>query len=94
MVKQPKRNKLSPPFNPKRGTVIKKEGSMVTVRHGDRTVTRDASHFKQIPSGLGDRNRHNNAETTHQAANQSRDLSRREKKGLLRFKDYDCVRKC
>ena len=80
LVKQPKQNKLTPPFNPKPGTVIEKKGSMATVRHGDRTVTRDVSHFKEIPSRLAVQNRNNNAETTHHAKNQWRDLSRRQKK--------------
>ena len=36
LVKQPKKNKLTPPFNPTPGKVLKKKGSMVTVRHKDR----------------------------------------------------------
>ena len=37
LVKQPKKNKLT-----------QKKGSMVTVGHGNRTLTRDASHVKPI----------------------------------------------
>ena len=65
LVKQPKKSKLTPPFNPKPGTVLERKRSMVTVQHGDRTVTRDASHFKWIPGTLAGQNRRDNAETTN-----------------------------
>ena len=65
LVKQPKKSKLTPPFNPKPGTVLERKRSMVTVQHGDRTVTRDASHLKWIPGTLAGQNRRDNAETTN-----------------------------
>ncbi|MES9882663.1 MAG: RNase H-like domain-containing protein [Sedimenticola sp.] len=49
LVKQQKKNKLSSYYNPEPGTVLEKKGSMVSVRVGDRTVTRDASHFRRLP---------------------------------------------
>lgn len=89
LVKQPKKNKLTPPFNPKPGTVLERKGSMVTVHHGDRTVTRDASHFKRISDTLAGQSRRDNAETTNQGNMlQTRGLPLRERKRPVRFKDY------
>lgn len=56
LVKQPKLNTLTPPFNPKPGVILEKKGSMATVRHNDRNVTRDASHFKLIPVRISSQN--------------------------------------
>ena len=88
LVKQPKKNKLTSPFNPKPGTVLERKGSMVTVHHGDRTVTRDASHFKRISDTLAGQSRRDNAETTNQGMLQTRGLPLRERKRPVRFKDY------
>ncbi|KAH3821374.1 hypothetical protein DPMN_123138 [Dreissena polymorpha] len=46
LVKQQGRNKLDTPFSPVPGSVVSRKGSMVTVRHKDRT--RDASHLKPV----------------------------------------------
>ena len=84
LVKQPKKNKLTPPFNPTHGKVLRKKGSMVTVRHKDRTVTRDASHFNRIPGILAGRGTTNQPQGTMQP----RGLSVRERRRPERFKDF------
>ena len=42
-VKQPKKDKLTPQFNQKPGIITQKKGPMVTVRHSNRTLTRDGA---------------------------------------------------
>ncbi|XP_052806647.1 uncharacterized protein K02A2.6-like [Mya arenaria] len=49
LVKQPKQNKLTTPFSHKWGYVVRRKGSMVTVRYDGREMTRDAAHFKLVP---------------------------------------------
>ena len=49
LMRQPKRNKFSTPYNPKPFVVEEKKGSMVTVRNESQTVTRNSSQFKVIP---------------------------------------------
>ena len=52
LVKQTKLNKLTPPFNPDRHTVVAKKGSTITAR-SNRTgycITRNSSFFKKIPN--------------------------------------------
>lgn len=88
LVKQPKKNKLTPPFNPNPGTVVKTKGSMVTAQHGGKMITRDASHFKRIPSTLAGQNRREHAETLDKSTLQTRGLPCREKRRPARFKDY------
>lgn len=39
LMRQPKKNKLSTPFNPKPFVVEEKKGSKVTVSNGSQTVT-------------------------------------------------------
>ncbi|MCG8094404.1 MAG: DDE-type integrase/transposase/recombinase [Candidatus Thiodiazotropha endolucinida] len=94
LVKQPKLNKLTPPFNPQPGVIIEKKGSMVKVRHNDRTVTRDASHFKPIPSRTYSQNQHGTGErktsdstsdTGHHRSN-----PQRQRKKPVKFNDYVC----
>ncbi|XP_053390578.1 uncharacterized protein K02A2.6-like [Mercenaria mercenaria] len=50
LVKQNIRNKLDTPFSSSVGKVIPRKGSMVTVQHNDRTITRDISPFKPVNS--------------------------------------------
>ena len=52
LVKQPKVNKLTPPFNPDPHTIVSIKGSMITARSSitQRTITRNSSFFKRIPS--------------------------------------------
>ena len=51
IVRQPKRNKLSPRFEPNRYQVIAKNNSMITAtdQTSQRTKTRNVSHFRPIP---------------------------------------------
>lgn len=48
LVKQPKQNKLTTPFSHKWGYVVRRKGSMVTVRYDGREMIRDATHFKLV----------------------------------------------
>ena len=51
LVRQKKRSKLTPPYDPKPLQIIKKKGSMVTAERDGWRVTRNSSHFKQILVG-------------------------------------------
>ena len=58
LVRQPKKNKLSTPFDPEPLVVEEKKGSMVTASDGFKSITRNSSMFKIIPKNLkaeGDR---------------------------------------
>ncbi|MCG8046730.1 MAG: RNase H-like domain-containing protein [Candidatus Thiodiazotropha endolucinida] len=93
LVKQPKKNKLTPPFHPNPGTIIQKKGSMLTARHGDKTITRDASHFKRLSGTLAGQSLRESRKresgcTPNQSTFQSRDLPQRERRKPARFKDY------
>ena len=58
LVRQPKKNKLSTPFNPEPLVVEEKKGSMVIASDGFKSITRNSSMFKIIPKNLkaeGDR---------------------------------------
>ncbi len=48
LIKQPKENKLSTPFNPKPCKVVSRKGTMITAQQGSRTITRNCSHFKPV----------------------------------------------
>ena len=50
MIKQPKQNKISIPFRPEPLQITHKKGSMITAQNGERTVTRNSSFFKKLPS--------------------------------------------
>ena len=52
IIKQPKCNKLSPPFSPVPLVVEEKNGSMVTANDRNKTVTQNSSMFKVVPSHL------------------------------------------
>ena len=47
-MKRTGHNKLETAFHPKPAQVIKRKGSMITAKHMDKTITRDASHFKYV----------------------------------------------
>lgn len=51
-LKQPKQNKMSTPFKPEPLEIKDKEGSMITAQNAERTVTRNASFFKKLPSSV------------------------------------------
>ena len=48
LVKQPKENKLSTPFDPKPYQVTNKKGTMVTAEREDKSITWNSSFFKPI----------------------------------------------
>lgn len=48
LIRQPKVNKLTTPFNPKPFVVTTRKGSMVTVKRGSKKITRNISFFKKI----------------------------------------------
>ena len=50
LVRQPKKNKLSTPFNPETLIAGEKKGSMVTASDGFKSITRNSSMFKVIPN--------------------------------------------
>ena len=50
-VRQAKKDKLSPPFKPLPYEVKTRKGSMITAKHGNQEVTRNASFFKKISDG-------------------------------------------
>ena len=53
LVKQPRLNKLSTPFNPTPLVVTERNGTMVTAQRGDGSkVTRNVSMFRSIPQTL------------------------------------------
>ena len=52
LVKQRKQNKFSTRFNPNPFRVVKKNGTMITAHRNDMSITRNASHFKQVDPSL------------------------------------------
>ena len=48
LARQPRKHKLSPPFNPQPRTVVAVKGSMVTAEANGHSVTRNSSHFKRV----------------------------------------------
>ena len=48
LVKQRKRNKLTPLYDPHPYTVVKKRGSLMVARRGNHFVTRNSSFFKPV----------------------------------------------
>ena len=48
LLKQPKENKFSAPYNPQSFVVEKKKGTMVTAKNDSKVVTRNSSQFKVI----------------------------------------------
>ncbi|XP_060591014.1 uncharacterized protein LOC132745999 [Ruditapes philippinarum] len=52
LAKQPKLNKLTPPFDPDPYTVIEKKGSMVTAERDGRCLTRNSSFFRPIKNAV------------------------------------------
>ena len=48
LVKQPKANKLTTPFNPKPYKVVSRKGSMITAKQGEHSITRNSSYFKPV----------------------------------------------
>ena len=61
LVKQSKRNKLTPKYDTTPARVVNVKGSMVTVESGGKDVTRDGSKFKKIPDIRVDINTEDNS---------------------------------
>ena len=83
LLKQRKENKLTAPFNYKPGIIVQKKGSMITVRHQGKLVTRDVSHFK--PLGKMRENKSKNHENEQNT--RSNDRPRREIRTPIRYRD-------
>ena len=47
LVRQPRRNKLTP-FDPRPLEVVRRKGTLVTAKRGMYTITRNISHFKRL----------------------------------------------
>ncbi|CAB4040073.1 Hypothetical predicted protein [Paramuricea clavata] len=101
LVKQPKQNKLSTPFDPNPFVVKEKKGTMVIASNDLKTVTRNSSQFKVIPPELNpERNQEkqgNEAQTENppSVANPNQDeiteslrRSNRQRRQPARFTDY------
>ena len=52
LMKQSKQKKMSTPFKPEPLQITHKKGSMITAQNGERTVTRNSSFFKKLPSNI------------------------------------------
>ena len=52
LLKQRKRDMLTPNYDPRPYVVISVKGSMVTARRGDETKTRNSSHCKVLKFGV------------------------------------------
>ena len=48
LVRQPRRNKLSTPYDARPLEIITRSGSMITAQRGDYTITRNASFFQRF----------------------------------------------
>lgn len=48
LVRQPKRNKLTPRFFPKPYEITDVKGTMITARRKEHQITRNCSHFKLV----------------------------------------------
>ena len=66
LMKQPKQNKLSTPFDPNPFVVKEKKGTMVTASNEFKTVTQNSSQFKVVPSELFNEERNHEAEGERQ----------------------------
>ncbi len=51
-IRQKKRDKFSTKFDPAPYKVIEVKGSMVTATRNKKSITRNVSHFKQIPTSV------------------------------------------
>ena len=95
LVRQPKQNKLSTPYNPKPFIVKEIKGTMVTASNGSQTVTRNSSQFKVIPKHLApsqENDGRENEEKTQNPPEMKADAlprrSQRQIKPPVRFSDY------
>ncbi|XP_064639559.1 uncharacterized protein K02A2.6-like [Lineus longissimus] len=52
VVRQQKRNKLTPPFDPDPLKITRRDGNMLTAERDDRKITRNLTFFKRVPESL------------------------------------------
>ena len=52
LPRQQQTNKFSTPFQPEQFRITEVKGSMITATSKDRSITRNASHFKLLPSDI------------------------------------------
>ena len=52
VIKQPKKDKMSSPFNPEPLEIKDRKGNMITAQNEEHTVTRNSSFFKKLPSDV------------------------------------------
>ena len=101
LARQPKKNKLSTPFNPEPLVVEEKKISMVTASDGFKSITRNSSMFKVIPPNLkAEEDRREQEELEDFPAEQPEDpdplgandgslrRSQRQRRPPARFSDY------
>ncbi|PFX30270.1 hypothetical protein AWC38_SpisGene4973 [Stylophora pistillata] len=95
VLRQPKQNKLSTPYNPKLFIVEEQKGTMVTASNGSRTVTRNSSQFKVTPKHLApcqeNGGRRDEEKTQYPSEMKADALPRRAKRQIkppVRFSDY------
>ena len=100
LVRQPKKNKLSTPFNPEPLVVEEKKGSMVTASDGFKSITRNSSMFKVISPNLKAEDRREQEELEDFPAEQAEDpdppgandgslrRSQRQRRPPARLSDY------
>ena len=66
LIKQKKRNKTTPTYNPLPLSIIAKNGTMITASSPDKIVTRNVSHFKTPDqTGKGKRSRSSQRISAH-----------------------------
>ncbi|CAB4045420.1 Hypothetical predicted protein [Paramuricea clavata] len=93
LLKQPKENKFSAPYNPHPFVVEKKKGTMVTAKNDSKVVTRNSSQFKVISTKSA---KHNDKEVEPKVPRPSnpqeqKTLQQRPKRNVrqpARFADY------
>jgi len=93
LLKQPKANKFSAPYNPQPFVVEKRKGTMITAKNDSQTVTRNSSQFKVISTKSA---KQDDEEVEPEVAKQStleeqKTLQQRPKRNSrqpARFKDY------
>ena len=102
LVRQPRRNKLSTPYDARPLEIITRSGSMITAQRGDYTITRNASFFKRFDASptteaTDDYNEFDDtarvppdAEPANDALRQPDDIRRsgRARRPHVRFEDY------
>ena len=66
LMKQPKQNKLSTSFDPNPFVAKEKKGTMITASNEFKTITRNSSQFKVVPSELFNEERNHEAEGERQ----------------------------